>query len=110
MNRPRLTTLKPRVQMAKLTQLAAVPTRIDATPRQRGSGWMARRARWLRANPLCCHCEAEGRTTLAQEVDHIIPLWKQGLDDESNFQSLCKDHHAAKTAEEAKERGRVDRR
>lgn len=100
----RLKTLKPRLQPAKLTRLASIPTRIDATPRQRGRGWMERRAKWLRAYPLCCHCDAEGRTTLAEEVDHIIPLWKRGLDDESNFQSLCKPHHEAKTAEEAKER------
>lgn len=100
----RLKTLKPRLQPAKLTRLASIPTRIDATPRQRGRGWMERRAKWLRAHPLCCHCDAEGRTTLAEEVDHIVPLWKQGLDDDSNFQSLCKPHHEAKTAEEARER------
>lgn len=100
----RLTTLKPRLQPTKLTRLASIPPRIDATPRMRGRKWMDRRARWLYAHPLCCHCEAGGRTTLADEVDHVIPLWKQGADDESNYQSLCIDHHKAKTAEEAKER------
>lgn len=100
----RLKTLKPMVQVARLSRLASIPTRIDATPRQRGRGWMERRASWLRDHPLCAHCDAEGRTTLAQEVDHIIPLWKRGADDQSNYQSLCIDHHKAKTAEEARER------
>lgn len=99
----RLTTLKPRLKAANLSRLSAAP-RIDATQRQRGRGWMERRAKWLYAHPLCCMCQAKGRTARAEEVDHIVPLWKQGLDDESNYQSLCVDHHKAKTAEEAKER------
>lgn len=101
---PRLTTLKPRLQTANLSRLASIPNRIDATPRQRGRAWMERRAKWLRSHCLCCQCEAEGLTTLAEEVDHITPLWKGGADDESNFQSLCKPHHEAKTAIEARER------
>lgn len=100
---PRLTTLKSTLQTLR-PKLAAAPARLDATPRQRGRAWMERRANWLRAHPLCCHCVAEGKTTLADEVDHITPLWKGGADDESNCQSLCKPHHEAKTAIEAKER------
>ena len=61
---------------------------------------MKTRERWLRAHPLCCHCEAAGRTTLAEEVDHITPLWKGGPDTSENLQSLCREHHKAKTAEE----------
>ena len=99
----RLTTLKPRLQPIKLSRLTTAP-RMDATPRQRGRAWMERRARWLYDHPLCCDCEAEGRTTLGDEVDHDTPLWKGGADDESNFRTRCKDHHKAKTAEEAKER------
>jgi 5-methylcytosine-specific restriction enzyme A len=48
-----------------------------------------------RANPLCVGCEAVGRTTLAQCVDHIVPhkgdyarMWDVG-----NLQSLCRWHH-----------------
>jgi len=47
-------------------------------------------------------CEAEGRVTAAQEVDHIIRLEIGGADDESNYQSLCVEHHKAKTKSEAK--------
>jgi 5-methylcytosine-specific restriction protein A len=57
-------------------------------------------------NPLCCHCQAEGRVAQGQEVDHIVPLWAGGEDDETNYQTLCKPHHAAKTAREAGERAR----
>ena len=57
---------------------------------------MARRERWLRANPLCLHCEREGRVGAGQIVDHIIPLAKGGADDESNLQSLCREHAKAK--------------
>lgn len=100
----RLTTLKPRLKTQNLARLSNTLPRIDATPRMRGRKWMDRRARWLYDHPLCCHCQQAGRTTLADEVDHITPLWKQGADDESNYQSLCIDHHKAKTAEEATER------
>lgn len=65
---------------------------------------MVRRARWLREHPLCVACEAQGRTTAAQEVDHIIELCDGGADEEGNFQSLCIEHHKAKTADEAERR------
>ncbi len=32
--------------------------------------WRRRRAAFLAANPLCRFCQAIGRTTLAQLVDH----------------------------------------
>ena len=63
---------------------------------------MLRRALWLRQYPLCVHCMAEGRATQAAEVDHVVPLSRGGADQEHNFQSLCVDHHAAKSAAEAK--------
>lgn len=55
-------------------------------------------------HPLCIHCQQEGRVTEATELDHIVPLHLGGADDESNFQSLCHDCHAAKTADEARSR------
>ncbi len=56
------------------------------------------------AHPLCVHCEKEGRIVAAREVDHRTPLWKGGADDESNFDSICVEHHREKTAAEATER------
>jgi 5-methylcytosine-specific restriction protein A len=74
------------------------------TPRERGRPWRRRRAAWLTAHPLCCKCEERGFFTRATEVDHVIPLWKGGSDDDSNLQSLCSDDSKVKTAAEAKER------
>jgi 5-methylcytosine-specific restriction protein A len=94
-------TLKPRVQMQG-GRLAPMP----GTPRDRGRPWRRRRAAWLHAHPLCTTCTAEGYVTPATQVDHVIPLWKGGRDDESNMQSQCDSHHEAKTSSEASERGR----
>ncbi len=63
------------------------------------SGWDAKRARQLRAEPLCRHCAAAvpPRVTLAGEVDHIVPLSRGGSDAPENLQSLCRECHALKT-------------
>lgn len=107
--RPRLQTLKPRLQTIR-PRLQTLPTyQPDATPRQRGSTWMKRRAAWLAKHPLCAHCEQRGDTTAGQIVDHIIPLWAEGPDDESNFQTLCRMDSDAKTAREAGQRARGER-
>jgi len=92
--------LKPTVRMAGTQRVTMVQSNPIATKRTRGSVWMVRRARWLSSSPLCVMCEAEGRVTAAQEVDHIIRLEIGGADDESNYQSLCVEHHKAKTASE----------
>lgn len=92
--------------MVQGRQLAKAP-RIAATPRTRGRKWVNRRKDWLMSHPLCCDCQAEGLIRQADEVDHDVPLWKGGADDESNFKSRCKEHHAAKTAREAAERARA---
>jgi len=92
--------LKPRLGQLNTLRLTTV-NQAAATPRLRGRSWMARRSLWLSAHPLCCMCQAEGRTTAGAEVDHITPLWQGGADDESNYQTLCEAHHKAKTAREA---------
>lgn len=69
------------------------------TERQRGRKLQERRARYLRANPLCKHCLAKGLVTQAAEVDHVIPLFKGGADCfETNAQGLCQPCHREKTA------------
>ena len=94
-----------RVAMHSAPRMQQAP-RIAATPRTRGRKLQARRIAWLRVHPLCGECHAQGRVTAGQEVDHCIPLWAGGADDETNYQTLCKPHHAEKTKREAGERAR----
>jgi 5-methylcytosine-specific restriction protein A len=76
--------------------------RGSSTQRGYGYKWQKYRLLFLKSNPLCVHCQAEGRVKAATDVDHIIPhrgdmklFW-----DESNYQSLCHSHHSEKTASE----------
>lgn len=54
----------------------------------------------FRRKPLCEQCEGEGRTTLATQRDHRIPLAEGGADDETNEQALCNACHDAKSEAE----------
>lgn len=81
-------------------------TNWPSTSRQsRGYGaeWDRTRLRILeRDNYLCqCqHCKAEGRTTLATEVDHVKPRAQGGTDDDSNLQAINGDCHKRKNVED----------
>ena len=80
-------------------------------PRKDDAGTRAGRAvyesrRWrekvrplqLQRFPLCCLCEAEGRVTAAEHVDHVRPIRDGGAPwDFANLRSLCKSHHSAVT-------------
>ena len=54
-----------------------------------GSGWQKISAAFLKANPLCDMCRAEGRLTPAELVHHIKPLREGGGNDVENLQALC---------------------
>lgn len=70
----------------------------DATPgRIRGRALQTIRARFLYENPYCVVCKRKGRYVAAVEVDHVVPLFKGGADDDSNRQGLCIPCHKAKT-------------
>ncbi len=97
--------LKPRLATLNTSQVKTLTARIGATERTRGSKWVKIRAKWLSAHPLCVMCEAKGYAKPATQLDHIIPLWQGGKDDESNYQSLCVECHKDKTAAEARDRG-----
>jgi 5-methylcytosine-specific restriction enzyme A len=63
------------------------------------SAWVRARKSFLACNPLCVSCEKLGATTIATVVDHVVPhkgcaimFW-----DSSNWQSMCKRCHDAKT-------------
>lgn len=77
------------------------------TPSERGYGhkWRKARLEFLSEHPLCCMCEATGRVTAANVVDHITPhkgdmslFWDRG-----NWQALCTEHHSRD--KQAMERG-----
>lgn len=65
---------------------------------------MRLRARLLSERPLCVACERQGRVAAATELDHVVPLWAGGTDDEHNLQGLCRACHAEKSADEAAQR------
>lgn len=65
--------------------------------------WQRLRELQLSAEPLCRFCSQAGRTTLATDVDHVVPV-RQAPDrafDQTNLQSLCRRcHSGAKQGEE----------
>jgi 5-methylcytosine-specific restriction protein A len=67
------------------------------TPRLRGRALMERNSLFLADYPLCASCLKQGDVAQAEEVDHIIPLHKQGPDEWENLQGLCKPCHQEKT-------------
>ena len=72
-----------------MTRTATTPT-----PRTRGSKWVAIRRRILQRDGFrCVVCRAKGKLTLAEEVDHIVPLERGGTDDAVNLRALCKPCH-----------------
>jgi 5-methylcytosine-specific restriction protein A len=88
--RPRIAPLAPRFQPS-------------ATPRITGRPLQRIRAEHFARHPLCVACEAEGRTTPATELDHVVPLFRGGRDDDTNRQGLCAECHAAKTLRDLRE-------
>lgn len=86
----------------KLTRHEAPRAKTSA----RGYGWRWQKARdpkkggYLLRHPLCAECERNGRVTVANVVDHIIPhrLNYKLQWDRANWQALCTSCHNAKTA------------
>ena len=76
-----------------MTRTATTPT-----PRTRGSKWVAIRRRILQRDGFrCVVCRVKGKLTLADEVDHIMPLERGGTDDAVNLQSICRTCHVDKS-------------
>jgi 5-methylcytosine-specific restriction protein A len=68
--------------------------------RIRGGRLQRIRARLLRGQPLCAHCLEAGLVRGATQVDHRVPLFQGGTEDDANKQSLCEECHKAKTITE----------
>lgn len=69
--------------------------------------WTRLRNHFLAEHPLCRMCEEEGRVAAASEVDHRVPI---AIDPSrrlewDNLDALCHEHHAVKTAEDARRYG-----
>ncbi len=97
-SKPRLQTLKPRIQFAKST----VRSVSNEDQRITGSRWIKIKKIYERHHPrLCVECDRQGKVGNGDELDHIIPLWAGGTNDEHNLQWLCVTHHKEKTAKEA---------
>ena len=80
-------------------------SQVGQVSRVGGSRWKRIRLEHLAEEPLCRSCKKHDRVTLAEEVDHIKPLWEGGQEyDRDNLQSLCKNCHIDKTSKEAKRR------
>lgn len=110
---PRLKALKSRIETLSTVRVQVIKDGARAngdgsTARGYNYRWQQERERFLRAHPLCCYCQRDGRVEPATVVDHIIPhkgdkalFW-----DRDNWQPLCKRcHDSTKKAEEAKGRG-----
>ncbi len=54
----------------------------------------------------CERCKATGAVRPATIVDHIVPLWAGGSEDDSNRQAINEACHLEKSAAEARQRGR----
>ena len=67
------------------------------TKRIRGYRLQKIREEHFSENPLCVMCQAQGRTTIATDLDHIVPLYKGGKDEPENRQGLCTSCHEVKT-------------
>lgn len=103
----KLGTLKPRLQGSNGRIAVHAPVRPDTVSRVRGWKGVQDRNR-IRARDAgqCQQCKREGRAYIALgvDVDHIIPLWEGGTDDDANKELLCDEHHKAKSALEAARR------
>lgn len=102
----KLQMLQPRIATSKSTNLNVQSTTgwvgSEKSTNLYGRRWRRERLEHLQAEPLCRHCKEKGRVVEATEVDHIIAhrgdmtlFWTR-----SNWQSLCKPHHSAKTCKE----------
>jgi len=74
------------------------PTNHQRLSDQSGHAWAKIRHRILRRDfGLCRPCKRVGRLTLAQQVDHIVPVSKGGGNQDANLQCICLACHQEKS-------------
>lgn len=72
----------------------------NSDKRIRGAKLQKIRIALFKREPMCRRCLASGFATIAEHVDHIIPLYAGGEDIDSNRQPLCISCHKLKTIED----------
>lgn len=103
----KLTTLKPRLKAAPPSRIQVLSAKAGTVDRKRGSAGVRDRERIRKRDcGLCQACRRNNLPRLGTQVDHIVPLWQGGSDDDTNKELLCDPCHAEKTAREARERAR----
>lgn len=104
-NRPRLQMLKPQVRT--LPARLITPATVASATRIRGRARQVVRHRILaRDCGVCCclACRRTGALELAHEVEHRLPLWAGGAEDDANRYAIASECHRAKTACETRMR------
>jgi 5-methylcytosine-specific restriction endonuclease McrA len=101
----KLQTLKSGLRAAPSSRLQVLSARPLTVDRKRGSAGVKDRAKIKQRDcGLCQECKRCGCVTIGDVVDHIIPLWNGGSDEDDNKELLCNPCHDAKTAAEAGQR------
>lgn len=100
----RLQTLKPLLSSPR----GGLPSVTTRTQRKTGSGLQTIRQRIFKRDGYLCQCpDCKGQSLrTATIVDHRIPLWAGGADEDHNRQSINAECHDRKSAHEAACRSR----
>jgi 5-methylcytosine-specific restriction endonuclease McrA len=104
--KPSLPTLASPLVKARTGNSLWRPDSERGTAAQRGYGAEWRRLRAVilkRDEGLCQACLRAGRTTVATQVDHVIPKAAGGTDDPSNLRALCRPCHEEKSRREMRD-------
>ena len=80
----------------------------DHDGRLRGRKAQARRLRLWTKDPHCAMCKRLTDYPDGFHADHIVPLFKEGKDEDKNLQVLCIPCHEAKTNEDLGRRETVE--
>jgi len=75
-------------------------TNAQTVERPRGRILQRLRTRIMQGQPLCKMCEDKGLVTPGAEMDHIVPLFMGGSNDDDNLQMLCVECHRKKSADD----------
>jgi 5-methylcytosine-specific restriction protein A len=74
--------------------------KTQTVERPRGRILQRLRGRIMQGQPLCRMCDEKGLVTPGAEMDHIVPLFMGGTNDDENLQMLCVECHRKKSADD----------